>query len=167
MMLKKLFGKKETPTEEKILAPMNGKVVELENVPDPTFAQKMMGDGVAIEPTDGEVVSPVNGKIIQFFHTKHAVGIESESGLELLIHVGLETVGMGGEGFEGHVKEGDKVKVGDPLISVDLDLVKEKAASTITPVIITNADILENVEKSYTDGATRGEVEIMHTKVKK
>ncbi|WP_270181466.1 PTS sugar transporter subunit IIA [Alkalihalobacillus sp. CinArs1] len=166
-MLKKLFGKKETPTEEKILAPMNGKVVELENVPDPTFAQKMMGDGVAIEPTDGEVVSPVNGKIIQFFHTKHAVGIESESGLELLIHVGLETVGMGGEGFEGHVKEGDKVKVGDPLISVDLDLVKEKAASTITPVIITNADILENVEKSYTDGATRGEVEIMHTKVKK
>ncbi|WP_377892234.1 PTS glucose transporter subunit IIA [Alkalihalobacillus sp. R86527] len=166
-MLKKLFGKKETPTEEKIFAPLNGKVVELETVPDPTFSQKMMGDGVAIEPTDGEVVSPVNGKVIQFFHTKHAVGIQSESGLELLIHVGLETVGMGGEGFEGHVKEGDKVKVGDPLISVDLDLVKEKAASTITPVIITNADVLENVEKKYTDGASRGEAEIMYTKVKK
>ncbi|MCA0987635.1 PTS sugar transporter subunit IIA [Guptibacillus algicola] len=166
-MLKKLFGKKETPTEEKIFAPLNGKVVELETVPDPTFSQKMMGDGVAIEPTDGEVVSPVNGEIIQFFHTKHAVGIKSESGLELLIHVGLETVGMGGEGFEGHVKEGDKVKVGDPLISVDLDLVKEKASSTITPVIITNPDVLENVEKKYTDDASRAEAEIMYTKVKK
>ncbi|MDO6658490.1 MULTISPECIES: PTS glucose transporter subunit IIA [Bacillaceae] len=164
-MLKKLFGKKEKPSEEVIYAPLNGDVVELEKVPDPTFSQKMMGDGVAIEPKDGKVVSPVNGKVIQFFHTKHAVGIESESGLEILIHVGLETVNMGGEGFEGHVKEGDKVKVGDPLITVDLDLVKEKAASTITPVIITNADVLENVEKKYTVGASN-ETEIMTTKVK-
>ncbi len=165
-MLKKLFGKKEKPLEEIIFSPLNGKVVELEEVPDPTFSQKMMGDGVAIEPTDGKVVSPVNGKVIQFFHTKHAVGIESESGLELLIHVGLETVGMGGEGFEGHVKEGDKVKVGDPLITVDLDLVKEKAASTITPVIITNADVLETVDKKYSAGASHAETEIMSTKVK-
>ncbi|MBF0708003.1 PTS glucose transporter subunit IIA [Alkalihalobacillus hwajinpoensis] len=164
-MLKKLFGKKEKLSEEVIYAPLNGDVVELEKVPDPTFSQKMMGDGVAIEPKDGKVVSPVNGKVIQFFHTKHAVGIESESGLEILIHVGLETVNMGGEGFEGHVKEGDKVKVGDPLITVDLDLVKEKAASTITPVIITNADVLENVEKKYTVGASN-ETEIMTTKVK-
>ncbi|MBN8210386.1 PTS glucose transporter subunit IIA [Bacillus sp. NTK071] len=164
-MLKKLFGKKEKSLDEVIYAPLNGKVVELETVPDPTFSQKMMGDGVAIEPTDGKVVSPVNGKVIQFFHTKHAVGIESESGLEILIHVGLETVGMGGEGFEGHVKEGDKVKVGDPLITVDLDLVKEKASSTITPVIITNADVLETVDKKYSDGATN-ETEIMTTKVK-
>ncbi|MDP4550609.1 PTS sugar transporter subunit IIA [Guptibacillus hwajinpoensis] len=164
-MLKKLFGKKEKSLDEVIYSPLNGKVVELETVPDPTFSQKMMGDGIAIEPTDGKVVSPVNGKIIQFFHTKHAVGIESESGLEILIHVGLETVGMGGEGFEGHVKEGDKVKVGDPLITVDLDLVKEKASSTITPVIITNPDVLETVDKKYSDGATN-ETEIMSTKVK-
>ncbi|TKD72062.1 PTS sugar transporter subunit IIA [Pseudalkalibacillus hwajinpoensis] len=164
-MLKKLFGKKEKSLDEVIYAPLNGEVVELETVPDPTFSQKMMGDGVAIEPTDGKVVSPVNGKIIQFFHTKHAVGIESESGLEILIHVGLETVGMGGEGFEGHVKEGDKVKIGDPLITVDLDLVKEKASSTITPVIITNADVLETVDKKYSKGATN-ETEIMTTKVK-
>ncbi|KMM39040.1 PTS sugar transporter subunit IIA [Guptibacillus hwajinpoensis] len=165
-MLKKLFGKKEKSLDEVIYSPLNGKVVELETVPDPTFSQKMMGDGIAIEPTDGKVVSPVNGKIIQFFHTKHAVGIESESGLEILIHVGLETVGMGGEGFEGHVKEGDKVKVGDPLITVDLDLVKEKASSTITPVIITNPDVLETVDKKYSDGATN-ETEIMSTKVKR
>lgn len=164
-MLNKLFGKKEKSLDEVIYSPLNGKVVELETVPDPTFSQKMMGDGIAIEPTDGRVVSPVNGKVIQFFHTKHAVGIESESGLEILIHVGLETVGMGGEGFEGHVKEGDKVKVGDPLITVDLDLVKEKASSTITPVIITNPDVLETVDKKYSDGATN-ETEIMSTKVK-
>lgn len=164
-MLKKLFGKKEKSLDEVIYSPLNGKVVELETVPDPTFSQKMMGDGIAIEPTDGKVVSPVNGKVIQFFHTKHAIGIESESGLEILIHVGLETVGMGGEGFEGHVKEGDKIKVGDPLITVDLDLVKEKASSTITPVIITNPDVLETVDKKYSDGATN-ETEIMSTKVK-
>ncbi|MBM7572408.1 glucose PTS transporter subunit IIA [Aquibacillus albus] len=135
-MFKKLFGKR--PTEDTVLAPVTGDLVEITEVPDPTFSQKMMGDGVAIKPTKGEVVSPVKGKIVQLFPTKHAVGIESESGVEYLIHIGLETVSLNGEGFEAHVNQGDKVSAGDLLISFDLDVIAEKAESTITPVVITN-----------------------------
>lgn len=135
-MFKKLFGK--APTEDNVLAPITGELVSITEVPDPTFSQKMMGDGVAIKPTDGKVVSPVNGKIVNLFPTKHAVGIESESGVEYLIHIGLETVSLNGEGFEAHVKQGDKVSAGDLLITVDLDIVSEKAESTITPIVITN-----------------------------
>ncbi|WP_096154838.1 PTS sugar transporter subunit IIA [Bacillus sp. FJAT-45066] len=168
-MFKKLFGLKEETTqvkEEGIFAPLSGKVVELENVPDPTFSQKMMGDGLAIEPTEGKVVSPVDGVIVQFFHTKHAIGVKSRAGAEILIHVGLETVAMNGEGFKGHVKEGDKVKVGDLLITFDLALIKEKAASTITPIVITNGEIIDQMEKKTTNDAIKGETEIIHFSVK-
>lgn len=104
------YLEKRSEKEETVIAPLTGKIVNIEEVPDPTFAQKMMGDGIAIEPTEGVVVSPVDGEIVQFFHTKHAIGIQSEAGAEILIHVGLETVSMNGEGFEGHVNVGDKVK---------------------------------------------------------
>lgn len=86
----------------------------------------MMGDGVAIDPTEGVVVSPVDGEIVQLFHTKHAIGIKAKNGTEILIHVGLETVKMEGEGFEAHVSEGQAVKAGDKLISFDLELIREK-----------------------------------------
>jgi sugar PTS system EIIA component len=165
-MFKKLFGKKEKKTEETIFSPLSGKVVTIEEVPDPTFGQKMMGDGIAVEPKDGQVVSPVNGEIIQVFPTKHALGIRSETGLEILIHIGLETVNMKGEGFTAFVKEGDKVKVGQKLIDFDLELVKEKAASTITPIVLTNGDILENIEKSYNDNGIKGETAVLEVKVK-
>ncbi|WP_078381105.1 PTS sugar transporter subunit IIA [Sutcliffiella halmapala] len=168
-MFKKLFGMKNTevkPKEESILAPISGKVTELEAVPDPTFSQKMMGDGLAIIPTEGVVVSPVDGEIVQFFHTKHAIGIRSKTGAEILIHVGLETVAMNGEGFEGHVKEGDKVKAGDKLISFDINLINEKASSTITPIIITNGEIVESLEKKLTDNAVKGQTELFRLKVK-
>ncbi|TLS35862.1 PTS sugar transporter subunit IIA [Pseudalkalibacillus caeni] len=165
-MLKKLFGKKEVPSEETIFAPLNGKAVKIEEVPDPTFSQKMMGDGIAIEPADGNVVSPVDGTVIQLFHTKHAIGIKSQSGLELLIHIGLETVMMNGEGFEAHVKEGDKVKTGDKLITFDMDLIREKAASTITPLVITNVDTVENIEKQYEENAVGGKTQVMDVKTK-
>ncbi|MBM7622155.1 PTS system glucose-specific IIA component [Bacillus tianshenii] len=168
-MFKKLFGIKDTetkPTEEVVFAPLSGKVTELTEVPDPTFSQKMMGDGLAIIPTEGEVVSPVDGEIIQFFHTKHAIGIRSATGAEILIHVGLETVSMNGEGFEGHVSEGDKVKAGDRLISFDLNLINAKAASTITPIVITNGEVVENLDKKLTDNAIKGQTELFHLKVK-
>ncbi|MCT8137155.1 PTS glucose transporter subunit IIA [Anaerobacillus sp. CMMVII] len=165
-MLKKLFGLTPKKTEETILAPLTGKVKNLEDVPDPVFSQKMMGDGIAIEPIEGTVVSPVDGEIIQFFHTKHAIGIKSTTGLEILIHVGLETVTMKGEGFTGHVNEGDKVKVGDKLISFDLELIKEKAASTITPVVITNGDILEIIEKLNETQCEKGITPLIQTKLK-
>ncbi|MDM5314574.1 PTS glucose transporter subunit IIA [Fictibacillus sp. b24] len=165
-MFNKLFGKKEVKKEETVIAPLTGKIVNIEEVPDPTFAQKMMGDGIAIEPTEGVVVSPVDGEIVQFFHTKHAIGIQSEAGAEILIHVGLETVSMNGEGFEGHVNVGDKVKAGDKLLSFDLDLIKEKAASTVTPIVITNGDAVESLDKRAASDATKGETSLLQIKMK-
>ncbi|KZE63787.1 PTS glucose transporter subunit IIA [Fictibacillus phosphorivorans] len=165
-MFNKLFGKKEVKKEETVIAPLTGKIVNIEEVPDPTFAQKMMGDGIAIEPTEGVVVSPVDGEIVQFFHTKHAIGIQSEAGAEILIHVGLETVSMNGEGFEGHVNVGDKVKAGDKLLSFDLDLIKEKAASTVTPIVITNGDAVESLDKRAASEATKGETSLLQIKMK-
>ncbi|WP_404432656.1 PTS glucose transporter subunit IIA [Sutcliffiella horikoshii] len=168
-MFKKLFGMKETtqtPTEETVLAPLSGRVAELGEVPDPTFSQKMMGDGLAIVPTEGEVVSPVDGEIVQFFHTKHAIGIRSLSGAEILIHVGLETVSMNGEGFEGHVKEGDKVKAGDKLITFNIDLIKEKAADIITPIVITNGENVESLDKKSMTDAVKGQTVLFQLKMK-
>lgn len=170
-MIKKLFGlgkdsKKDVVKEETVFAPLSGKMVAIEEVPDPVFSQKMMGDGIAIEPNEGVVVSPVDGEIIQLFHTKHAIGIRSKSGAEILIHIGLETVNMNGEGFEAHVQEGDKVKVGDKLITCDLNLIKEKAASTITPMVITNGDIIEQLEKETPQNVEKATSKVFKLNVK-
>ncbi len=157
-MFKKLFGKKETSAE--VFAPVTGYKVALEEVPDPVFSQKMMGDGIAIDPTDGTVVSPVEGEIVQVFPTKHAVGLQTKSGAEILIHIGLETVSMDGEGFEAFVSQGDKVSVGDKLITFDVDLVQEKAKSTVTPIIITNSDE-HSVELASATDLTAGTSSLM------
>lgn len=140
-MFKKLFGKKEEPVKTiQILAPLSGNAVNLASVPDPVFSEKMMGDGIAIEPSEGIVVSPVDGEIMQIFPTKHAVGIRAKNGAEILIHIGLETVSLKGEGFETYVHQGDSVKAGDKLVSFDMATISEKAKSTVTPIIITNTD---------------------------
>ncbi|WNF35206.1 PTS glucose transporter subunit IIA [Bacillaceae bacterium IKA-2] len=165
-MLNKLFGKKSKETKETIIAPLTGAVLSLEEVPDPVFSQKMMGDGIAIDPSEGIVVSPVDGEIIQLFHTKHAIGIQSKTGLEILIHIGLETVSMNGECFVAHVKEGDKVRIGDKLITFDLELVKEKAASAITPIVITNGDVVKTLEKLNEVEAKKGETALLKTELK-
>jgi len=165
-MLNKLFGKKSKETKETIIAPLTGAVLSIEEVPDPVFSQKMMGDGIAIDPSEGIVVSPVDGEIIQLFHTKHAIGIQSKTGLEILIHIGLETVSMNGEGFVAHVKEGDKVCVGDKLITFDLELVKEKAASAITAMVITNGDVVETLEKLNEVEAKKGATALLQTELK-
>lgn len=136
---------------EELIAPLSGFIKQIEKVPDPTFSQKLMGDGLAIEPTDGKVVSPVDGEIILVAETKHAIGIKGNSGVEILIHFGLETVALNGEGFEVHVNQGDRVKAGDELMTVDLDIINKKASSAITPIIITNSNdyqISEIVNKS-------------------
>lgn len=169
--LDKLFGnKKEEETEglkeEVFVAPVNGKAVDITEVPDPTFSEKMMGEGIAVVPEEGKVVAPVAGEIVQLFHTKHAVGIKTKGGIEVLIHIGLETVGMNGEGFTAHIKEGDKVKPGDLLIEFDMDLVNEKASSTITPIVLTNGDVIENVEKMTADNIVQGQTEIMKVTLK-
>lgn len=120
------------------VAPIDGKILELSEVPDQVFSQKMMGDGFAIEPVNGEVVSPVNGTITTLFPTKHAIGITADNGLELLIHFGIDTVNLNGEGFEALIAQDDKVKAGQPILKVNLDEVKGKVPSVITPVIFTN-----------------------------
>lgn len=152
-MFKNLFGKKNDVDKEiEITSPLNGKYVKLEDIPDPVFAEKMMGEGFGVDPTDGEVVAPMAGTVMQVFPTNHAVGIKTNNGLEVLIHIGLETVAMEGKGFEGHVSEGDKVEKGDKLVTFDMDLVKSEANSTISPVIITNSDVLESFDlKEVTD----------------
>ncbi|MFC2948729.1 PTS sugar transporter subunit IIA [Virgibacillus sediminis] len=164
-MLKNLFKKKEDMHNDvTLVAPVSGELVSLEEISDPVFAEKMMGDGIAIEPAIGELVSPVDGKIIQLFPTKHAIGIEAENGAEILLHIGLETVNLNGEGFTAHVEEGKKVKQGDHLLSFDLDVIREKAQGTIIPIIITNTDDMSSIEPIDVKQATAGRDEILVVK---
>lgn len=159
-----LFKKKKQAANFEIVAPVNGDIIPLEEVPDPVFNQKMMGEGIAITPSDGHFLSPVNGKIIQIPDTKHAVGILAEDGSEILIHIGLETVALKGEGFEAKVKVGDEVSVGQVLIEADLEYLREHADNIVTPIIITNS---QNNGKAYkmTDEkkGTAGETVIITT----
>ena len=123
-----------------ITSPLAGEVKELSQATDPVFAQGLMGHGVVIVPSQGELVSPVNGRVTVFFPTKHAIGILSDEGVEILMHIGMDTVNLEGKGFEGYVSQGDKVKAGDKLISFDIDKIKKAGYVTETPVIITNSD---------------------------
>lgn len=158
MFFKKLFGKSEETSNNDVLAsPATGKLIALEEVPDPVFSEKMMGEGLAIDPTEGVIVAPIDAEVLQVFPTKHAVGLKTAHNTEILIHIGLETVSMNGEGFEAHVKEGDRVKKGDTLVTFNLDLVREKAKSTITPVIITNSAEVKSIEKSSATDLVKGE----------
>ena len=133
---KKLFGKKT----DDFYAPMAGKAVPITEVPDPTFAEGMLGNGVAIMPTDGKVYAPCDATVDMMFETGHAVSLVADFGAEILIHVGLETVGLEGKPFTVHVANGDKVQKGQLLIEVDLEAVKAAGLPTITPVLICNTD---------------------------
>ncbi|OIK15891.1 PTS glucose transporter subunit IICBA [Bacillus sp. MUM 116] len=124
--------------KDDFVAPLKGEIKPITEVPDQVFAGKMMGDGFAIVPTEGTVVSPVDGSIVNLFPTKHAIGILSDGGREILIHVGIDTVNLKGQGFETLVAENDRIVKGQPLLKVDLDYVKENATSTITPIVFTN-----------------------------
>lgn len=130
---------KKEKKELQIYAPVSGKIIPIEEVPDPVFSQKMMGEGVAVIPTDGNIHAPVEGEVIQVAPTKHAVGILAKDGTEILIHVGLETVSLQGEGFQVAVQTGDKVLAGQLLIEVDWEYIKTHAKSTVTPIVITNS----------------------------
>ncbi|PHS35985.1 MAG: PTS glucose transporter subunit IIA [Alkaliphilus sp.] len=131
-----------------IFAPMSGEIINIKNVPDKVFSKKMIGDGIAIKPNNGIVVSPCDGKIVTLFPTNHAIGIETEEGLQILIHLGIDTVELKGEGFKSYVHKGDYVKAGDKILEVDLDYCEKKGKSTISPIIITNMEIVEGIEKS-------------------
>lgn len=141
-----------------VYAPMNGEAVELSKVSDPTFAEEILGKGAAIIPADGHVVSPINGTVAAIFDTKHAIALVSDEGLEILIHIGLDTVKLNGKYYEARAKVGDKIQVGTPLVDFDIDAIKKEGYDTITPVIITNGteygDVLSIFGKEVKQGDT-------------
>ena len=150
-----------------LVSPLAGQVKPLSQATDPVFSSGVMGQGVVIEPSQGELVSPVNGTVTVLFPTKHAVGIVSEEGVELLMHIGMDTVSLDGKGFEAHVAQGDKVVVGQQLISFDMDVIKEAGLVTETPVIITNQDDFQaDVEGDLPRDIKRGDVLMTATRTK-
>lgn len=128
--------KKKPDSGIQILAPINGKVIPLEQVPDPVFAEKIIGDGVAVQPSDGKIYSPVDGEITTVADTLHAYGFRTEDGIELLIHFGLETVALKGECFKAHVKAGDKVKAGQLIAEADMAYLKKREINPVTPILV-------------------------------
>lgn len=156
----KLFGKKEEINPNHIYAPMAGEAVEISEVPDPTFSSGMLGNGIAIKPTDGKVYAPVNGTVDTMFETGHAVSLVSDNGIEILIHVGLETVGLNGAPFQVKCKTGQKVKKGDLLFVADLDAIEKAGLPTITPVLVCNSDDYATFNTTTGKTVAQGEVVI-------
>ncbi len=138
------FGKKKQ--KQKIIAPQTGVCVDLDEVPDEVFADRLLGEGVAILPSEDEVKSPVDGTVVQVFDTLHAYSIKSDDGLEILVHIGINTVELGGEGFKTTLKDGDRVRAGDTLCFADIKLIKEKGYELYTPIIIANHDEVKGLE---------------------
>ena len=135
---------------EEVYSVADGEVIALEQVKDPVFSQKMMGDGFAVEPENGNIVSPVSGTVSSVFPTKHALGLVTEAGLEVLVHIGLDTVSLEGKPFTVHVTEGQKVAAGDLLVTADLDAIREAGRETSTIVVFTNGDAIKSVNLEQT-----------------
>ena len=141
-----------------IQSPLVGHAKDLSQAQDPVFAQGVMGQGIVIEPTDGELLAPINGVVSAIFPTKHAIGLISDEGVELLMHIGMDTVNLNGQGFTAHVKQGDRVSVGDALISFDIEMIKAAGYSVDTPVIVTNQnDFQTDVTRELPCDVKRGE----------
>ena len=138
-----MFWKKKTSGT--VCSPCVGQVIKLEDVPDPVFSEKMLGDGVAVLPENGTFYSPVDGKIVQVFDTKHAYSIMSDDGLEILVHIGLNTVELKGKGFTSFVKDGDTVKKGDKIAEVNLEYISDMGYQLYTPVLITNMSDIKKI----------------------
>ena len=141
-----LFKKNKKNQKLNLVAPVSGKTINLSEVPDPVFAQKMAGDGLGIDSTGDVIVAPCDGEVTLIFKTKHAFAMTLENGVEIIVHIGIETVSLNGEGFEQLVEQGTKVKAGTPIIKIDRELIKNKGLSLITPVLITNTDIFKSID---------------------
>ena len=142
-----LFKKPET-----LNASVSGTVIPITEVEDEVFSQKMMGDGYAIRPTDGVIYAPTDGVVTQAFKTKHAVVFHTNNGIDLLIHVGLDTVELKGDGLTIHVSDGQKVKAGEPLITADFDYIKEQGKKTDVIVVLMNPDKINSFDVTYGEG---------------
>lgn len=138
-----LFSKEK---KRDILAQQTGRAVAITNVPDPVFAEKILGDGIAIIPNSNEVLSPISGTIVQIAHTFHAIGIEGDDGIEVLVHLGIDTVKLNGDGFTCYVEVGQHVSAGDKLMDMDIETIEAKGYKTISPCILTNMDSAKNID---------------------
>ena len=144
----KLFGSKENKSVEvEIYAPISGEIVNIEDVPDVVFSEKIVGDGVAVRPIGNKIVAPVDGVIGKIFETNHAFSMESKEGVELFVHFGIDTVELKGEGFTRIAQEGQSVKRSDTVIEFDLALLESKAKSVLTPIVISNMDEISCIVK--------------------
>lgn len=155
------FFNKKQKTDLKLFAPATGVAIDLSKVPDPVFAQKMAGDGIAIDLTGETIVAPADGILTLVFKTKHAFALTLDNGIELLVHIGIDTVSLNGEGFEQLVPEGNVVKAGTPIIKINKAFILEKGFSLITPVLVTNPDIVSELIISTDKNVTAGEDEII------
>ena len=139
-------AEKAAEPDSRIASPLAGAVVALKDVPDATFAEGILGQGIAVQPTEGKIVAPADATVSTLFETHHAIGLTLDNGAELLVHIGLNTVELQGEGFMAHVSEGDRVKKGQTLITFDTALIESKGYKTVTPVIVTNSDDFDSVD---------------------
>lgn len=171
---KKLFGKSEPTVESKntveipknaLVAVATGDLMPLSEVPDPVFAGKMAGDGAAIMIKGDTIVAPADGELSLVFKTKHAFAMTLENGLELLVHIGVDTVSLNGEGFEQLVEAGTKVKAGTPIIKIDREFILGKGLSLATPVLITNVDVAKSISAVETGSVIAGENIIVNYEV--
>lgn len=134
-----------------VRSPLSGRSVPLDHVPDKAFASNKMGEGIAIDPHDGILVAPFDGVVIYLIQSKHALIIEHESGLQLLIHIGINTVSLRGEGFDAHIGAGDRVRTGQPLITFDVKRLHASGYSAMTPIVVVNDDFQGQVQGLYTE----------------
>ncbi|KDN10596.1 MAG: PTS glucose transporter subunit IIA [Gilliamella sp.] len=159
----KQFVSDDNKNSIEIIAPLSGEIVKIEDVPDVVFAEKIVGDGVAIKPSGNKIVAPLSGKIGKIFETNHAFAIESDEGIELFVHFGIDTVELKGEGFKRVAEEGQQVKVGDTIIEIDLPLLESKAKSVLTPVVISNMETIIELNK-LSGSVEAGKTPIMRVK---
>ncbi len=150
----------------KLIAPIDGKILDISEVPDQVFAQKMAGDGVAIDTTGDTVVAPADGNLSMIFKTNHAFGITLSNGAEILVHIGLDTVALEGAGFERIAQEGQDVKAGDVIIKLNRDEIISKGYSLLTPVLITNPDNFKEIEMNIGAQVKAGQDEVLTYKAK-
>lgn len=144
---KVVFGSTQADKAINIIAPLTGEILAIEDVPDEVFAKKIVGDGIAIRATGNKMVAPCDGEIGKIFETNHAFSLESDAGIQLFVHFGIDTVELKGTGFTRIAKEGQKVKMGDTIIEFDLEFLKANAKSILTPVVISNMDEIKELQK--------------------
>ncbi|WP_169734415.1 PTS sugar transporter subunit IIA [Deefgea rivuli] len=149
-----------------LFAPVTGEVVAIEDVPDAAFASKAVGEGVGIRPTGKLVVAPCDGELVKIFNTNHAFALVTDSGAELIVHIGIETVKLGGQGFTRLAQQGSRVKAGDPVLELDLDYLAANAASIISPVVLSNADQFTALESVASGSVEAGKTVLYKFKTK-